>query len=114
MQLVQSHPDSQRNAAEGQGLAAPFLPRFAPGAILATPAALAALAQANITPLSLLRRHLCGDWGDLDDLDRQQNNFALAMSARLLSSYALPGGAKVWVITEADRSATTVLLPDDY
>ncbi|WP_420993626.1 hypothetical protein ACKI2N_015705 [Cupriavidus sp. 30B13] len=94
--------------------AATFTPRFAPGQVLATPAALAALAQANVTPQSLLRRHLCGDWGDLDELDHQQNNFALAMSARLLSSYALPGGGKVWVITEADRSVTTVLLPEDY
>jgi len=114
MQLLQSDPASQSNATEGQSLARPFLPRFAPGAILATPAALAALGEASIPPQSLLRRHLCGDWGDLDDLDRQQNNFALAMSARLLSSYALPGGAKVWVITEADRSATTILLPEDY
>jgi hypothetical protein len=57
---------------------------------------------------------LCGDWGDLDELGHQQNNFALAMSARLLSSYALPGGGKVWVITEADRSVTTLLLPEDY
>nr|WP_227460078.1 hypothetical protein [Cupriavidus pauculus] len=93
---------------------AAFTPRFAPGHVLATPAALAALTQADITPQSLLLRHLCGDWGDLDELDHQQNNFALAMSARLLSSYALPGGRKVWVITEADRSATTILLPDDY
>jgi len=91
-----------------------FTPRFAPGHVLATPAAFAALALANVTPQSLLLRHLCGDWGDLDELDRQQNNFALAMSARLLSSYALPGGGKVWVITEADRSVTTVLLPEDY
>lgn len=88
--------------------------RFTPGHVLVTPAALEALARANVTPQSLLRRHLCGDWGDLDELDHQQNNFALAMSARLLSSYALPGGGKVWIITEADRSVTTVLLPEDY
>lgn len=91
-----------------------FTLRFSPGALRVTPAASAALAEANVTPQSLLLRHLCGDWGDLDELDRQQNNFALAMSALLLSSYALPDGGKVWVITEADRSVTTVLLPEDY
>lgn len=112
--MQQTHPADRAKLAEAPCSTAAFTPRFAPGHVLATPAALAALAQANITPQSLLRRHLCGDWGDLDDLDHQQNNFALAMSARLLSSYALPGVGKVWVITEADRSVTTVLLPEDY
>lgn len=113
--MQQPHRAADRaKPAEAPCSTTTFTPRFAPGHLLATPAALAALAQANVTPQSLLRRHLCGDWGDLDELDRQQNNFALAMSARLLSSYALPGGGKVWVITEADRSVTTVLLPEDY
>lgn len=113
--MQQTHIAAHRDKpAEAPCSAVTFTPRFAPGHLLATSAALAALAQANVTPQSLLLRHLCGDWGDLDELDRQQNNFALAMSARLLSSYALPGGERVWVITEADRSVTTVLLPEDY
>lgn len=100
--------------ADAPGSLATFIPRFSPGQILATANALAVLAQANVTTWSLLRRHFCGDWGELDELDHKQNNLALAMSARLLSSYALPGGRKIWVITEADRSVTTVLLPEDY
>lgn len=113
--MQQTHLTADRDKpAEAPCSTTAFTTRFAPGHVLATPAALAALAQASITPLSLLHRHLCGDWGDLDELDYQHNNFALAMSARLLSSYALPGGGKVWVITEADRSVTTLLLPEDY
>lgn len=62
-----------------------------------------------------LRRHLSGDWGDLDDDDKATNESALAHGNRLLSSYVLPGtDNQVWVITEGDRSVTTVLYPSEY
>lgn len=89
-------------------------PLFRLGRVLATPGALVALRTAGISALSLLVRHLQGDWGDLDDEDLLQNEIALLSGARLLSSYSISLQVKVWVITEADRSATTVLLPDDY
>lgn len=90
------------------------LPRFALGRLVATPAALTVLIVAKVPPHSLLRRHVRGDWGDLDAQDRKENERALAQGTRLLSSYRLPDGETVWIITEADRSATTLLLPVDY
>jgi hypothetical protein len=62
----------------------------------------------------VLDRHVCGDWGDLDDDDKAANESALAHGNRLLSSYVLSTDNQVWVITEADRSVTTVLYPSDY
>jgi hypothetical protein len=89
-------------------------PRFQLGRIFATPAALEALGTTGVSIINLLIRHMRGDWGDVPEVDRQQNELALSVDLRLLSSYPLPDGEKVWVITEADRSATTVLLPGDY
>ena len=88
--------------------------RFPLGRIVATPAALAALVVAKMSPHTLLARHARSDWGDLNDHDRQENEQALAKVTRLLSAYLLPDGSKVWIITEADRSATTLLLADEY
>ncbi len=64
--------------------------------------------------LVAIGRHLRGDWGDLDDHDKRENDFSLTHRLRLLSAYHDRSGIKFWIITEADRSATTVLLPDDY
>ena len=61
-----------------------------------------------------LSRHLNGDWGDVDETDKAANNRALRYGDRLLSAYHAPDGTRFWIITEADRSCTTVLLPDDY
>jgi hypothetical protein len=61
-----------------------------------------------------LVRHALGDWGDLCDEDRQSNSEALADDLRILSAYRLSDGTKIWIITEADRSGTTVLLPEEY
>lgn len=88
-------------------------PRFRLGRILVTPAALTLLQGTHVSLFELLVRHVCGDWGDLSEDDCQQNELSLEAGLRVLSSYTLPHGAKVWVITEWDRSATTVLLPDD-
>jgi len=89
-------------------------PRFRPGRIFITPSALAVLQKSDLSILDLLLRHLRGDWGDISDEDRKQNDLSVIAGLRLLSSYPLPGGGKVWLITERDRSGTTILLPGDY
>ncbi len=89
-------------------------PRFKLGRIFATPAALEVIAGARVSIIDLLIRHMRGDWGDLSESDRQQNDLSVDAGLRVLSSYILPDGQTVWVITEADRSATTFLLPGDY
>jgi hypothetical protein len=80
---------------------------------VATPGALAAR-EAGESPGTILKRHLTGDWGDLDEHDRCENELSIAQGFRLLSSYTLSNGTKLWIITEADRSATTLLLPLEY
>jgi hypothetical protein len=85
---------------------------FHPGNIVATPGALELAAQGVNLP-EFLRRHLSGDWGNLCPEDKAENDFSLRSGFRLLSSYVTPCGA-LWIITEADRSATTFLLPDEY
>lgn len=87
---------------------------FALGRLLATPGVLVALEKAQETPDPYLKRHASGDWGDLDDEDKGANDAAVMHGTRLLSAYHLSDGTKVWIITEADRSATTMLLPDEY
>ena len=89
-------------------------PRFSLGRLVATPGALEALEQAGQTPHEFLSRHVQGDWGDLDEHDRNENEFSLDKSLRILSAYHLKDGTKIWIITEADRSATTILLPEEY
>jgi hypothetical protein len=89
-------------------------PRFQLGRIFATPAATEAINDANVPFISLLTRHVCGDWGDLAESDRQQNELSVDAGLRILSSYVLPNRQTVWLITEWDRSATTILLPGDY
>lgn len=86
--------------------------KFPLGQVVATPNALDSLSQSDI--LTALRRHAAGDWGDVSDEDRQENELSLEEGLRLLSVYHSAGGTKFWIITEADRSSTTVLLPEDY
>jgi hypothetical protein len=86
-------------------------PAFSLGRLLATPGALRALNALNLTPIRLIARHAAGDWGDLCEEDKHANEEALKEGARLLSAYAF-GDVRFYVITEADRSATTVLLPE--
>jgi hypothetical protein len=88
--------------------------RFPLGEVVATPGALDALDAVGQDSLGLLLRHSRGDWGDLEEEDRQQNELSLTHGLRLVSAYTLESGVQVWVITEADRSATTILLPEDY
>lgn len=90
----------------------PHRVRIELGSLLATANALAALDPESI-PIALAR-HARGDWGDIDDHDRQANNEALRSGDRLLSVYHDRNGRKFYVITEANREVTTVLLPEDY
>ena len=83
------------------------------GRVLATPGALRALSETGEDPLRLLARHASGDWGELDGHDRRENRRSLRNDWRILSSYPV-GQGKVWIITEADRSYTTILLPSEY
>jgi hypothetical protein len=88
--------------------------RFPLGQTVATPGALEALRSAGETPLPYLVRHASGDWGDVDEEDKAENELAVKDGLRILSAYRLADGTKIWVITEADRSATTILLPEEY
>jgi hypothetical protein len=93
-------------------------PLFDTGQIVATPGAIRLLQNAGIDPRELLARHVNGDWGDLGDEDKQQNDIAVETGEmRVFSSYpisSVAGEAKVWCITEQDRSVTTLLLPSEY
>jgi hypothetical protein len=88
--------------------------RFELGQVVATPGALAALTESGQNAVEFLLRHASGDWGGLSEEDRKENEFSLLHGFRLLSSYRLRNGVKLWAITEADRSATTLLLPEEY
>lgn len=88
-------------------------PRFSLGRVVATPGALALLTSIGLSPNVLLRRHVSGDWGDLDDEDKAVNEHAVEHGERILSAYETDGG-KVWIITEWNRSVTTLLLPSEY
>ena len=87
---------------------------FPLGQIVATPGAIDLLRSMALSPLNFVTRHALGDWGQIDDQDRQANRAALHSGSRLLSSYQLGREHKLWIITEADRSATTLLLPQEY
>lgn len=97
-------------------------PLFRLGQILATPSALATLDRLGVEPLSLvLQRHVLGDWGDLCDEDRELNTHSLANGMRIFSSYKLTASSgdgatteTVWVVTEANRSSTVLLRPEEY
>jgi hypothetical protein len=109
------------------GVLSMSFPKFALGQVVATPAALAHLSQCNIDPYDLVRRHQTGDYGDIDAGDVHENEQALKLGNRILSVYELevPNNAKpldatakaserLFVITEADRSSTTILIDREY
>lgn len=89
-------------------------PKFPLGQVVATPGALRALEDSGESAFDFLYRHASGDWGELDEHDRRENELSLREGFRLLSAYRLKTGEKIWIITEADRSVTTLLLPEDY
>lgn len=87
---------------------------FPLGAIYATPGAITAIGRAGLTPWALLTRHQTGDWGDICAADRGLNEWSIDNGERIFSVYQLPTKAVVWVISEADRSNTTLLLPEEH
>jgi len=89
-------------------------PLFELGRLVGTPGALRALEEAEQIPFELLHRHVIGDWGELCEEDREENEQSVDQGFRILSAYKLNTGIKIWVITEWDRSATTILLPEEY
>ena len=113
---------SADTSAPALSFPSPSKPLFFLGQLLATPGALAMLETFGVHPLALvLGRHVVGDWGDLCQEDRALNNHSLANGMRIFSSYKLTRSTgdgttseTVWVITEADRASTTILLPSEY
>jgi hypothetical protein len=91
-----------------------LLQKFLLGRIVATPGALKALEQANQNPFEFLERHEAGDWGELCEEDKRENEFSVRNGFRILSAYRTRNDVKIWIITEADRSVTTLLRPHEY
>jgi hypothetical protein len=89
-------------------------PRFSLGQIVATPGALALLEESGENPAVFLSRHVRGDYGEICEEDRQLNDQAITDGSRLLSAYRTSKGERLWVITEADRSSTSLIRPDEY
>jgi hypothetical protein len=89
-------------------------PLFDLGELVVTPNALTAIATAKQIPDALITRHLAGDWSEMAEEDRATNRDAIQLGRRIFSSYKLATGSRIWIITEADRSVTTVLLPLEY
>ena len=92
----------------------PTFARFPIGQTYITPGAEEALMIAGQTGIEFLRRHMCADWSELSDDDAQKNELSLREGFRVLSAYRTSAGQKLWIITEADRMSTTILLPDEY
>ncbi|MGB3749202.1 MAG: hypothetical protein WA961_13445 [Rhodanobacter sp.] len=89
-------------------------PRFRAGQLVMTAGVNDLVQRGALNPVPYLRRHLAGDWGDLCDEDRRSNDAALKNGDRLFSSYRVSDDLKLWIITEWDRSVTTLLLPSEY
>jgi len=92
----------------------PRVPLFSLGIVVGTQGAVDTLEAAGQSRQAFLDRHSHGDWGDVPDADKQENDFSLTYGFRILSSYTTTAGERIWVLTEADRSATTILLPEEY
>lgn len=87
--------------------------RFSLGQTVATPGALRVLEATNTSPATLLVRHQSGDWGEVPPEDAKENEVSVENGFRILSSYRV-GEQRLWIITEADRSVTTILQPEEY
>src|SRR5436190_15825810 len=92
----------------------PRIARFALGQTYITPGAQDALMAAGQTEIQFLRRHASGDWSELSTLDAKENERSVQNGFRIRSAYSTAAGASIWIITEADRSSTTILLSDQY
>lgn len=89
-------------------------PLFPLGQILLTPGTQELLAEMPETKRAPLTRHVTGDWSEMSEGDQEENRFSVDKPLRIFSSYKLADDTKIWIITEADRSATTLLLPEEY
>jgi hypothetical protein len=87
--------------------------KFHLGQVVSTPAVLEHFRENDLIPLEYITRHAAGDWGEVDAEDRAANDAAVRHKDRLLSAYTVEG-RKFWIITEADRSTTTLLFPEEY
>lgn len=99
----------QANAAEET-----LCPRFPPGDVYITPGANEALCESTELARDFLLRHLSGDWGEVCEQDRAENEFSIERHLRILSAYRTKRGVRLWLITEADRKSTTLFLPEEY
>lgn len=88
--------------------------KFPLGQVVATPGAIDAVVEAEQSIWFYLTQHNNGDWGEVCPEDAKENEYSLGRHLRLMSVYTLSTGVKIWIITEADRSVTTVLLPEEY
>ncbi|MBW6332223.1 class I SAM-dependent methyltransferase, partial [Pseudomonas aeruginosa] len=113
---ISSSAATTEEAEEPQPEPAPEPLLFSPGQVVMTAAVSHLVETGQLNPAPLLNRHLAGDWGTLDQEDWNTNQRALKFGDRLLSSYDIDAGgeSRLWIITEADRSSTTLLLPSDY
>ncbi len=109
-------PAPSRNAASGHNA-----PLFSPGRIDGTPDAMEAIENAYLTAAEagkaltqLVRRHVSGDWGEVDAHDKAINDKAVLTGAHIVSAYTLPTSIKIWIITDAGHATTTILLPSEY
>jgi hypothetical protein len=88
--------------------------KFLLGQLCSTPGCLDAFVRCGVSPLAYISRHVRGDWGECDAADSAANDAAVIEGLRVFSVYRLPDGTRIWIITEADRSYTTLLLPEEY
>jgi hypothetical protein len=88
--------------------------KFTLGKLVATPGALEALATSGENAAKYISRHVAGDFGDIDQEDKRLNDEAIEQGERILSAYVLKTDERIWIITEADRSSTCILLPSEY
>jgi hypothetical protein len=111
------HPQQEENSMlrQNSNITRPNIgARFAIGQVFITPGAQEALDAAGQTAIQFLRRHVSMDWGEVSEEDAQENELALREGFRLLSAYRTSAGTRIWIITESDRSFSTVLRPDEY
>ena len=112
--MGEPEPDKPGEPGQFNNQDSEIKPLFELGQLVGTPGAFQALQDAGQEPLEFILRHVTGDWGQLDDEDKRENDLSVEQGFRILSAYELNTGEKIWVITEWDRSATTILLPSEY
>ena len=103
---------NSENSSNGKATPVPKPTLFRLGVVCSTPAVQTLVGLSDM--LGALKRHLCGDWGDVEPDDAKANDEAVREGTRILSVYQSTSGHTFWIITEADRSATTIILPEDY